>query len=141
MVAALLQRVGELGGGVEIVGVGLEDLAPDGFRLRPAMIAAKQRAEAEQGGAVGGIQAQGAASAAQAAARAGVRRFVQVSAIGADAASKSAYARTMAEAERMAKHLPHASFEVIEDCGHMAPLEKPAELMAILGGWVSKSGL
>jgi len=45
------------------------------------------------------IQAQGAASAAQAAARAGVGRFVQVSAIGADAASKSAYARTKAEAE------------------------------------------
>lgn len=45
------------------------------------------------------IQAQGAAEAAKAAAAAGVDRFVQVSAIGADANSKSAYARSKAEAE------------------------------------------
>lgn len=49
--------------------------------------------------------------------------------------------RTMAEAERMAKHLPHAHFEVIEDCGHMAPLEKPKELAAILGRWIEHAKL
>jgi uncharacterized protein YbjT (DUF2867 family) len=45
------------------------------------------------------IQARGAANAAQAAARQGVAAFVQVSAIGADAASPSAYGRTKAEGE------------------------------------------
>ena len=31
--------------------------------------------------------------------------------------------RTFAETERMAQHLPHARFAILEDCGHMAPLE------------------
>jgi pimeloyl-ACP methyl ester carboxylesterase len=44
--------------------------------------------------------------------------------------------RSFAETERMAKHLPNARFEVIEDCGHMAPLEKPQELAALLVGWI-----
>ena len=38
--------------------------------------------------------------------------------------------------ERMAENLPNAGFEVIEDCGHMAPLEKPHELAARLGSWI-----
>lgn len=45
------------------------------------------------------VQAGGASAIAQAAARHGVTRLVHVSAIGADAASKSVYARTKAEAE------------------------------------------
>lgn len=44
--------------------------------------------------------------------------------------------RSFGETERMAKHLPHARFEIIEDCGHMAPLEKPRELAALLAGWI-----
>ena len=44
--------------------------------------------------------------------------------------------RSFGETERMAKHLPHARFEIIEDCGHMAPLEKPRELAALLTGWI-----
>jgi len=44
--------------------------------------------------------------------------------------------RTFAETERMARHLPNARFEVIEDCGHMAPLEKPRELAALLARWI-----
>jgi pimeloyl-ACP methyl ester carboxylesterase len=44
--------------------------------------------------------------------------------------------RSFGETERMAKHLPHARFEVIEDCGHMAPLEKPHELAALITGWI-----
>jgi pimeloyl-ACP methyl ester carboxylesterase len=28
---------------------------------------------------------------------------------------------------------------VIEDCGHMTPLEKPEELLLILSGWLSQS--
>ncbi|MGL6044636.1 MAG: complex I NDUFA9 subunit family protein [Sandaracinobacteroides sp.] len=45
------------------------------------------------------VQARGAASAAQIAARQGVSGFVQVSAIGADPASPSAYGRSKAEGE------------------------------------------
>jgi pimeloyl-ACP methyl ester carboxylesterase len=49
--------------------------------------------------------------------------------------------RRFAETERMAQHLPHATFRVIEDCGHMAPLEKPRELAALLGDWIGRAGL
>ena len=50
-------------------------------------------------GDVDNVQARGPGVVAQAAAAAGVRRFVQVSAIGADAASDSRYARSKAEGE------------------------------------------
>jgi pimeloyl-ACP methyl ester carboxylesterase len=49
--------------------------------------------------------------------------------------------RTFEETERMAKALPHARFEVIEECGHMAPLEKPHELAALLASWIDRDGL
>jgi len=49
--------------------------------------------------------------------------------------------RTLAEIERMATSLPHSRFEVIEDCGHMAPLEKPHELAALLSGWIESAAL
>lgn len=49
--------------------------------------------------------------------------------------------RTMAEAERMAACLPQSRFEVIEDCGHMAPLERPRELGRLLAGWIAAAGL
>ena len=49
--------------------------------------------------------------------------------------------RTLAEVERIAHSLPQAHFEVIEDCGHMAPLEKPHELAARLTAWIERDGL
>jgi pimeloyl-ACP methyl ester carboxylesterase len=49
--------------------------------------------------------------------------------------------RSFAEVERMATQLPHSRFEVIEDCGHMAPLEKPHELATILSSWIVSAGL
>ncbi len=49
--------------------------------------------------------------------------------------------RSFEETERMARHLPHARFEVIEDCGHMAPLEKPHQLAGLLTDWIEKAGL
>jgi pimeloyl-ACP methyl ester carboxylesterase len=49
--------------------------------------------------------------------------------------------RSYEETERMARHLPRASFETLEDCGHMAPLERPAELAALLAGWIGREGL
>jgi len=49
--------------------------------------------------------------------------------------------RTLAEIERMAENLPQARFEVIEDSGHMAPLEKPHALATLLANWVARDGL
>jgi pimeloyl-ACP methyl ester carboxylesterase len=49
--------------------------------------------------------------------------------------------RSFAESERMARHLPNSSFSVIEDCGHMAPLERPHELAAVLDHWITSHGL
>lgn len=49
--------------------------------------------------------------------------------------------RTLAETERMAHALPQSSFSILEDCGHMAPLEKPRELAAVLGAWIERAGL
>jgi pimeloyl-ACP methyl ester carboxylesterase len=49
--------------------------------------------------------------------------------------------RSFAETERMAKHLPRAHFHVIEDCGHMAPIERPRELVALLARWIARDGL
>jgi pimeloyl-ACP methyl ester carboxylesterase len=49
--------------------------------------------------------------------------------------------RKLEETERMAKCLPHSRFEIIEDCGHMAPLEKPHELAMLLEKWIASTGL
>jgi pimeloyl-ACP methyl ester carboxylesterase len=49
--------------------------------------------------------------------------------------------RKLEETERMAKCLPHSRFEIIEDCGHMAPLEKPHELAMLLEKWIVSAGL
>lgn len=90
-------------------GVGQIQLVAADLRDRKAMAAAMHGAEAavnlvgilaEGGGrSFRGIQADGAGIVARAAADAGARAFVQVSAIGADAKSRSAYARSKAEGE------------------------------------------
>ena len=49
--------------------------------------------------------------------------------------------RSLAETERMAKHLSHSRFNVIEECGHMAPLEKPHELGGLLADWIGREHL
>src|SRR5262245_4152920 len=49
--------------------------------------------------------------------------------------------RRFEETERMARHLPRARFEVIEECGHMAPLERPRELASLLADWITREGL
>jgi pimeloyl-ACP methyl ester carboxylesterase len=49
--------------------------------------------------------------------------------------------RSLAETERMAKHLPRSRFNIIEECGHMAPLERPSELAALLADWVARERL
>jgi pimeloyl-ACP methyl ester carboxylesterase len=49
--------------------------------------------------------------------------------------------RSFAESERMAQHLPHARFAILEDCGHMAPLERPHELTALVASWIEEARL
>jgi pimeloyl-ACP methyl ester carboxylesterase len=49
--------------------------------------------------------------------------------------------RRFAETERMAQHLPQARFAILEDCGHMAPLERPNELTALLADWIEQAHL
>jgi len=57
----------------------------------------------------GAVQAEGAGRIARLAAENGVKRMVQISAIGADAASDSAYARTKAAGEgAVLEHMPRA---------------------------------
>jgi NADH dehydrogenase len=57
----------------------------------------------------GPVQAEGAGRIARIAAELGVQRLVHVSAIGADSASRSAYARTKAEGEALVlEHMPQA---------------------------------
>ena len=49
--------------------------------------------------------------------------------------------RKFEETERMARCLPHSQFAAIEECGHMAPLEKPHELAMLLAKWIDVTGL
>lgn len=49
--------------------------------------------------------------------------------------------RTFAETERMARHLPRTRFAILEDCGHMAPLERPRELTSLLASWIDECRL
>jgi pimeloyl-ACP methyl ester carboxylesterase len=49
--------------------------------------------------------------------------------------------RTFDETRRMAESLPRSRFEVIEECGHMAPLEKPKELAGLLDDWIAEAKL
>lgn len=99
-----------LAGDVKLAGdVGQVQLVQANVRNRPSIARALENAEAvvnlvgvmpETGAqSFQGTQALGAANIAQLAAEAGIRNFVQVSAIGADPDSKSNYARTKAEGE------------------------------------------
>jgi len=43
----------------------------------------------------------------------------------------------LAVSEEMAEKIPRASLVVIEDCGHLAPLERPREVGAALRDWLN----
>ncbi len=43
-----------------------------------------------------------------------------------------------ARAEEIATDIANARLVVIEECGHMAPLEKPAEVSAALRRWLTQ---
>lgn len=50
-------------------------------------------------------------------------------------ASRDDQMRNLAESEKLANGLPHSSLHIIEDCGHMSPLEKAPELLQLLQTW------
>ena len=47
-------------------------------------------------------------------------------------------ATPLQRAEEMAADISHSQLVVIEDCGHMAPLEKPAEVSGALRRWLTQ---
>ena len=47
-------------------------------------------------------------------------------------------ATPLQRAEEMAADISHSQLVVIDDCGHMAPLEKPAEVSAALRRWLTR---
>ncbi|ASU36922.1 alpha/beta hydrolase [Herbaspirillum sp. meg3] len=49
--------------------------------------------------------------------------------------------RTVEESEEMAQRIPSARFEIVRDCGHMTPMEKPEELFRIIRDWIAASRL
>lgn len=49
--------------------------------------------------------------------------------------------RTVEESAEMAQRIPTASFEIVRECGHMTPLEKPHELARIISNWIAGSVL
>lgn len=49
--------------------------------------------------------------------------------------------RTVEESAEMAARIPAARFEIVADCGHMTPMEKPQELYRIISDWIAASGL
>ncbi len=56
-------------------------------------------------------------------------------------ASRNDQMRTLAESEKLATGLPHSRLHIIEDCGHMSPLEKAPELITTLNDWLSQSAI
>ena len=47
-------------------------------------------------------------------------------------------ATPLPRAEEMAADISHSQLMVLEECGHMAPLEKPAEVSAALRRWLTR---
>ncbi|MFZ6733127.1 alpha/beta fold hydrolase [Undibacterium sp. Ji42W] len=56
-------------------------------------------------------------------------------------ASRNDQMRSLAESEKLAHGLPNAILHIIEDCGHMSPLEKAPELIATLHDWLQQNGV
>lgn len=49
--------------------------------------------------------------------------------------------RSVEESEEMVRQIAGARFEIIADCGHMTPMEKPDVLLDIITGWLQDNGL
>ncbi len=44
--------------------------------------------------------------------------------------------RSLKESQEMADAIPGARFEIIEDCGHMTPMEAPAAVLDLITSWL-----
>ena len=93
------------------------------------------------------VQAEGAATVAKAAAAAGVKRLVHVSAIGADAGSPSAYARSKAEGEAAVRAAfpgavilrPSVVFGPDDECfNRFAAMASVSPVLPLIGGGETK---
>ena len=49
--------------------------------------------------------------------------------------------RSMNESKEMADAIPNARFEIIEDCGHMTPMEAPSAVLDLLTSWLGDVGV
>lgn len=49
--------------------------------------------------------------------------------------------RSVEESEEMARQIPQSRLEIIGDCGHMTPMEKPQELSSLIRDWMVQSAL
>ncbi len=49
--------------------------------------------------------------------------------------------RSMQESQEMADAIPDARFEIIEDCGHMTPMEAPEAVLDVIAGWLAAAGV
>ncbi|MFZ6872035.1 alpha/beta fold hydrolase [Undibacterium sp. Di27W] len=56
-------------------------------------------------------------------------------------ASRNDQMRSLAESEKLAHGLPDATLHIVEDCGHMSPLEKAPELITTLHGWLQQHAI
>ncbi len=52
-------------------------------------------------------------------------------------ASRQDQMRSLIEAENIAAALPHPTYRVLDQCGHMSPLEKPQELANLLHSFIT----
>ncbi len=56
-------------------------------------------------------------------------------------ASRNDQMRSLAESEKLASGLPYSSLHIVEDCGHMSPLEKAPELITTLHEWLQQHAI
>lgn len=49
--------------------------------------------------------------------------------------------RSLKESEEMAVAIPSAKLEIIEDCGHMTPMEAPSAVLDLLTSWLGDVGV
>ena len=45
----------------------------------------------------------------------------------------------VAMSQEIADAIPGTEFRIVPDCGHMPPIEKPAELAALVEGWLTRA--
>ncbi len=49
--------------------------------------------------------------------------------------------RALKESQEMADAIPNARLEIVENCGHMTPMEAPETALALLADWLEKAGI